>query len=529
MTDRRISRRQLLQIAGTVGGSAAMYKLALGLELLPGLADGVVRPDVAPIPKGSQKVVILGAGIGGLTAAYELSRKGYDVVVLEASHRAGGRNLTLRRGDVVDEIGNRQVCEFDDDPHLYFNAGPARIPGNHTTVLEYCRELGVELAPFINDNRNAWVHDDAVFSGKPIRNREYVTDARGFLAELVAKGLSQHALDADLTNDDVERLRGLVRAFGDLDESLKYRGSPRAGLVSHNYTVPDQLKGVREFPELLKAKFSALAMTFGEMDDQAAMMMEPVGGMDRIVQGFMSKVKDKVRLRCRVQALRLTDDGIDVVYDQKGRTQKIAADFCLNNIPLHLVSGIENNFSPEYSAALAAVPRGKLFKIGLQTKQRFWEAEQIYGGISWTSQDIAQIWYPAHGIHRKKGVILAAYIHDAAASERFQRMTHEERIEAAIQQGSKIHPDYRHHIETGVSVAWHQMNHMLGCSATWTPALRAQWFGRLQAPIGRHYMIGDQVSYHPGWQQGAMHSALYAIANIDQRVRAEHGSKAVTV
>jgi monoamine oxidase len=529
MTPRRISRRQLLQVAGSVGGSAAMYKLALGMGLMPSLADSSARPDIAPIPQGSQKVVILGAGISGLTAAYELGRKGYECIVLEASHRAGGRNLTLRRGDIVDEIGNRQVCEFDDGPHMYFNAGPARIPGNHSTLLDYCRELGVELAPFINDNRNAWVQDDNAFDGKPIRNREYVTDARGFLAELVAKGLSQHSLDAELSNDDVERLRTFVRAFGDLDENLKYRGSARAGLMNHDFTVPERLKNTHQIGELLKTSLSATALTFGEMDDQSAMMMEPVGGMDRVVQGFMNKVKDCVRLHCLVESIALRERGVDVVYSQQGRQHKIAAAYCLNSIPMQLVAGIEHNFPREYSSVFTSVPRGMLGKVGLQARERFWEREQIYGGISWTTQDITQIWYPAHGIHRQKGVILGAYLFNGPAAERFQRMSHAERIEAAIQQGSKIHPDYRRHIETGVSIAWHQMNHMLGCAAMWTPELRAQYFARLQAPVGRHYMIGDQVSYHPGWQQGAMHSALYAVAHIDRRVREEHGTKAVTV
>ena len=100
-----------------------------------------------------KKVLILGAGISGLTAAYELSRKGYEVQVLEASFRAGGRNLTVRNGDRIDETGYPQVCNFDKDPDLYFNCGPARIPGHHKALLDYCKELDVELAPFINDNR----------------------------------------------------------------------------------------------------------------------------------------------------------------------------------------------------------------------------------------------------------------------------------------------------------------------------------------------------------------------------------------
>ena len=86
---------------------------------------------------------------------------------------------------------------------------------------------------------------------------------------------------------------------------------------------------------------------------------------------------------------------------------KTRADYVLNCIPMHLLAGIEHNFPKEYAAGFTAIPRGKLFKIGLQMKERFWEREGIYGGISWTLQDIQQIWYPAHGIHRKKGVMLA--------------------------------------------------------------------------------------------------------------------------
>jgi monoamine oxidase len=65
------------------------------------------------------------------------------------------------------------------------------------------------------------------------------------------------------------------------------------------------------------------------------------------------------------------------------------------------------------------------------------------------------------------------------------------------------------------------MNHMLGCSARWDDSVRAQWFDRLQAPVGRHYLIGDQLSYHSGWQEGAIHSAYHAIADIDKRERGQ--------
>ena len=517
------SRRRLLMSVGAAGGSAAMYRLGTALGVIPNFA-ATARPTLAPA-KGRKTVAILGAGISGLVAAYELGRAGYQCTVLEASHRAGGRNLTLRHGDKVDELGHPQVCPFDDDPDLYLNAGPARIPSTHERLLQYCGELNVALSPFVNDNHNAWVQDDAMFAGRPVRNREYVTDARGFMAELLAKGLAAHEIDAPLDAADTERLIKFLRAYGDLDESAIYRGSSRAGFLNAGMVEPPQLKGVLDFGELLKSSFWQSNMHFAEGQDQSPMMMEPVGGMDKVVDAFMAKVGANVRIGAQVESVTVRDGGVDVTFRQRGKREQLSADYCLNCIPMHLLAGIPNNFPPDYSGAFTAVGRGKLFKLGLQARERFWEREQIYGGISWTAQDITQIWYPAHGIHRQKGVLLAAYTFDDAAGDRFANLSPPQRIELAISQGEKIHPEYRRHIESGVSVAWHRMNHMLGCAPVWDEALYRQWFARLQAPVGNHYLMGDQVSLHPGWQEGAIHSALHAIEDIDRRERASQAER----
>lgn len=515
---RPVSRRDFLHMVGAAGGSTAVYRAAMGLGLMP-LAAHAVRPQLAAANTRPLRILILGAGISGLTAAYELNKKGHSVQILEASFRAGGRNMTLRSGDLIDETGYQQTCRFDADPDLYFNAGPARIPGHHQALLGYCKELGVELEPFINDNRNAWVQDDAMLGGKPIRAREYMTDTRGFVSELMAKSLKPEQMLAPMTAQDVQALREYVRQLGDLDQDFNYKGSARAGLAIHDYTSPERLKAPLDATQLMRSRLM-FTLGFGESDDQAAMMMEPVGGMDRVVAGFLRKVGHLVQLKSQVQAIRVKERGVDVTYRHDGKMVKTSADYVLNCIPMHLLAGIEHNFPADYAAGFTAVPRGKLFKIGFQMKERFWEKEGIYGGISWTTQDITQIWYPPHGINRKKGVVLGAYTFTPEAGEKFARLAPADRLELAIQQGSKIHPDYRSYVENGVSIAWHQMNHMLGCAAQWDEALFAQWFRKLQTPVGNHYLIGDQVSYHPGWQEGAMASAHHAIADIDQRVRA---------
>ena len=517
--DRPISRRQLLNAVGAAGGAAAVHAAATALGLLPAVARAG-QLDLRPAGDRPRHVVVIGAGIAGLTAAYELRKAGHRCTLLEASHRPGGRSLTLRRGDVVDELGARQVCAFDDQPHLYFNAGPARIPGTHVNLLRYCRELDVPLEIFVNDNRNAWVHDDAAFGGRPIRSREYITDARGFVAELLAKSVDPPALDALLDADDHERLREFSRAYGDLDETLAYRGSERAGYASGGMTSPGVKKPVRDFSELLRANFWREYMHWGELADQAAPMLQPVGGMDRIVDGFLRRVGDAVELRAAVREIRLEENGVEVAYTTpRGEVRAVRADYCLNSMPVHLVVGLRHNLPPRYVRALSAPGRGRLVKLAFQAQRRFWEDEHIYGGISWTNQDITQIWYPPHGIHAGTGVILGAYAFDDGPGRRLTGLSPAQRIQAALAQGEKVHPGYRQLVEHGISVAWYRMNHVLGCSTRWTDETMRDHFATLQNPTGRHYMVGDQISYHPGWQEGAIESAYHALRDIERRER----------
>ena len=76
-------------------------------------------------------MIIIGGGIAGLVAAFELGRQGHEPLVLEAQHRVGGRVRTIR----------------DFAPGLYAEAGAMRIPLVHDLTLAYCDLFGLRAAP----------------------------------------------------------------------------------------------------------------------------------------------------------------------------------------------------------------------------------------------------------------------------------------------------------------------------------------------------------------------------------------------
>lgn len=517
-----VSRREFMNLLGATFGTGALIRLGSALRLMPA-AGALSVPALAAPAAGKGRVAVLGAGISGLTVAWELTKAGYECTVVEASNRAGGRIMTVRSGDTVDEIGNRQVCEWDNEPHMYFNAGAARIPSTHRNLLHYCKELGVELEVFINESKTAYVQDDAILGGKPIRNGELSTNVRGFLAELFAKSFTQAQLNEPFSEAESETIMRLIRSFGDLDEDKLYKGSSRAGYASGGFLDHGVLKEMVAFKDVMKTRLLTNTLTANE-GETGPLLMQPVGGMDMIIKGFTRALGDKVIYQAQVAGMQITDDGVDVAFDHNGTRETLSVDYCFNCIPAHLMTGIPHNFPPEYLHAMKYIRRGEAYKAAFQAKERFWEKDDIYGGISWINAPIGQIWYPSHGIHKAKGVVLAAY--NFGGGMHFTKMPQAERVEALLAQGEKLHSDYRQMVEKPITIAWHRINHMLGCSARWQRS-PGGWtheeealFSTLQQPVnGRHYFIGDQVSYHGAWQESAILSAHWALADLDQRLR----------
>jgi monoamine oxidase len=99
-------------------------------------------------------------------------------------------------------------------------------------------------------------------------------------------------------------------------------------------------------------------------------------------------------------------------------------------------------------------------------------------------------------------------------------MSPADRVKKAVEYGAQIHPQYREEFENGVSVAWHRVPSHLGCFGGWTEQTRAKHYKNLCAIDGRIVLAGEHASELPGWQEGAVLSALDAITRLHQRVLA---------
>ena len=228
-----LTRRQFLMRVGQAGGYSATFVMMQSLGLLAIPEASAESSKLRLVDGKGTKVVILGAGIAGLVAAYELGKAGYRCTVLEARERCGGRNWTIRGGtDVEFTSGVRQSCSFDEAS--YFNAGPARLPAIHRTMLGYCDQLAVPLEVEVNSSRGALMQSDKLNGGAPVTERQAVNDTRGHVSELLAKCVKQGALYQELTLADRERMLAFLRVYGDLEGGLVVCGVGRGAGVAHD-------------------------------------------------------------------------------------------------------------------------------------------------------------------------------------------------------------------------------------------------------------------------------------------------------
>jgi monoamine oxidase len=529
-----LTRRVFLERIAQIGGYAATFSTMQVLGLLPAVGQSSLPSLSADFGRG-KKILILGAGIAGMSAAYELRKAGFDCTILEARNRPGGRSWSVRDGSVVEFTdGTKQTCSWSNGGYL--NAGPARIPSIHTQLLDYCHELGVPLEVEINVSRSALMQAPQLNDGKPVVQRQVVHDTRGYLAELLAKAINKDALDAELTGEDKARMLAFLNQFGDLDNGA-YLGTSRAG-----YTIPrgaglskSAIHQPLKLSELLAADL-AKGELYEEQIDWQATMFQPVGGMDRIPYGFAKSLGAMIQYDSPVTDITTSDTGVTVAYTRAGTPQTIKADFCICTMPISVLARTRNNFSPETQQAFTGMPMTALYKIAWESP-RFWETQdRIYGGISFLKSPLVDIvWYPSARMFSPTGVLVSGF-----ASERddtgglgggmpgggsgkltpFGALpTIQAKLDASRAAVETLHPGCSHQLTKPIYVNWSRIPYSLGCFANNHLASSDAAYAVLDKPQGRTFFAGDYLSHLVGWQEGAILSAHHAIARIAQQVR----------
>lgn len=496
-----VNRRHFLQqfglVAGALVGSSLFSKI-----------------DAFAASRRPRHVVIIGAGMAGLCAAYELQKRGHSSVILEAdASHVGGRVRTLR---------------FDDG--LYGEAGAMRIPSKHQLTRQYVREFGLPLRKFVSGNKEAYYH----LRGRRARIKD--GGQLGALYDLAPaeRGKSPHDLWSELV---LKRLG----AMSDEEKRELASLAPQSELVrSLDAVTLDQFArsaGMsREALEYLASAFqlesvansAAVSAFFHEEADEiwSTDLHEIVGGFDRLPHAFSARLQNKPRMGCEVVAIEQdqTRKRAAAIFRQAGKQHREEGDFLLCTLPLPILRTLDVSpaFSGPKQRAIRQLQYESATKVLALAERRFWEADDgIYGGTSHADLPSQATVYPSDNaqardpnVSSRPAVFLASFTWGTAARA-VDKLPPSERAPFQIRQVAKIHPQLHEPGMIRRSIAWSWDDHRWSRGAFAFPAPGQRHLQRdAAAPEGRAYFAGEHCSINHAWVQGALESALLAVEGI---------------
>ncbi|MCI0395107.1 MAG: flavin monoamine oxidase family protein [Chloroflexi bacterium] len=467
----------------------------------PQMIDQVAQSGLPERSGPRQKVVIVGAGMAGLVAGYELLRAGHEPLILEARQRVGGRIETLRE-------------PFTHG--LYAEAGAMRIPRTHHLTLGYCEKFGLTLRPFTMGNPRAYYY----FAGRKFRAGEV--------------GQNPELLPFDLTPGERGKSAGQLwrEAIREIEEALRTHGEAAWTGIAEEF---DQFS-TREFLEYKGWSEGAIEM-YGLMADQEALMnssflellredvggfyedmSEIEGGMDSLPRAFLPALGRNIRFGAKMMAMDQSPEGVIIHYQTGAGRFTAEGDYAIITVPFPVLRHVEvvKPFSRAKQRAIRQLHYDASAKIVMQFRRRFWEEDDgIYGGGTTSDLPIRATYYPDHSQETGRGVLLASYTWSEDA-QRWGSLSPRDRIEQALENLMLIHPQVREEFEIGATKMWHDDEFAGGAFALFDPGQQTLLYQAIINPEGRIYFAGEHASLAHAWIQGAIESGLRTAMQVHQ-------------
>ena len=499
-------------------------------------------PGQAPSPK---KVIIAGAGLGGLASAYLLTRHDHEVIVLEARNRVGGRIETFRQ-------------PFSEG--LFAEAGAFFISDQHKLATRYITEIcGLSLAPILPAQAPTLYylqdHQPPMIEISPPRGLGSLANELG----LSHDDPLQAWQGFDLTDD--EKKLGLFRFrskyFGvteprvlgkpeeqqwppaslmqyDKMDCLEYLKRQGASSSAINLLRPWLDPFLDEFDKLSALgiyREAALARTFGNKDTKWFTVQN---GMDEFPQKLVAKLKPKtIRPNSRVVEIRQEPKGVIVTYVDlsSGASLKETADHLICTVPFSVLRHIKVTppFSPAKQKAIEELPHTSIARVYLQCNERLWApAPEHWKGVVFTDLPIGAVIDSTAHIRDKTSGILHSYVSGNRARS-ITAMKESDRINYLVEELEKIFPGIRKSFEAdgrrGASKCWDEDEWAKGAYAYFKPGQMFDLMPHLATPewqdesVKRVHFAGDHTSRMPGWMEGALASGHRAAREIDPSVQ----------
>ncbi len=323
----------------------------LGLCILFTALFNVVLQAAEATTYKNPRVVIIGAGSSGLTAAYELSNHRVETDVYEGRDRIGGRTNTHY---------------FDKEKQIFFEEGGTTIEPSHFATINLARELNVPLTKRGLGSRDLVIIDKG--SVIPLKetmlaNLENLTKTLGFSAKLYKKGkvlpsTSFHTMAQSLDDFNFR----FLKKYYEQEVGIPFEKAPSEDVL----WVYEEMK---DYLDLLKAKHILQAPL--EDIDEDAYNYTVTEGISSLMHALAEAIQPKstIHLNYTLTALRKEKEKFILTFDHGGKEEIVPADYVIMTIPFstlrHVAIDDSVGLSEFTKEAIATLPYGDHSKVGI--------------------------------------------------------------------------------------------------------------------------------------------------------------------
>ncbi|MEM7281441.1 MAG: NAD(P)/FAD-dependent oxidoreductase [Pseudomonadota bacterium] len=388
--------------------------------------------------RDSDGVIVIGAGLAGLAAAYELHKAGRKVTVLEARSHPGGRVRTYRdpfADGLYAEMGAEYVDATDDYDH------------------KYCNEFGLKVM-------TAKLYDGIYLKGRNI-SMAGLKNGSETLPYEGAKGGSLFGQETQFTKElvskikDPEQLPEEVLKFDNLSvvEYLLDQGAPQDIITLYKYlnatettARPDQMSALKMI------KDHAAAADFNEDVDEGRIF----GGNDQLPKAFAKNLSDQVLYNRPVKRFKWSKDGVEVFFQERGEIKSLQGKQLVLALPFSVLREVamDTFFSNQKMEVVNSLRYGQVMKVAMQFKQRFWDESGSLGQRVFSDTKLRRVYHMSVDQPGPRGILMS--FTTGTDAEYLGGLSSQQRQAQALAEATKIWPEAPKYWEGAAIKYWNE-------------------------------------------------------------------------
>ena len=486
-SDKKLTRRSFLKKTAATTSLVAFSPLTIS-SIINGSSD-------------DKRIIVVGAGLAGLSCAYELNQAGFNVILIEARSRPGGRVRTYRD-------------PFADN--LYAEMGAEYVDSTDNLVKQYCNKFGLKVLP-------AKQYDGVYVRGRRLSMKGIQSGTDSLPFEGIQKG--------KLFGQEVQYIQkwiDLVKQKGEtspevlaldnisVEEVLKKGGAPKDIIDLYTYTNATEATSV---PSRMSALNMILANSRTSAFSENTVEGRIFGGNDQLPKAFAKRLGTKIKYNRSLQSLAFNSKRITANVIEDGKPKSIKAIKCVLALPASILRSvkIDPGFSSEKTNCIQKQQYGHVMKIAMQYRKRFWDQNNSIGQRVFTDTPLRRIYHFSIDQPGPRGILLTFTSGEDA--KKIGRFNENRRMKVAQNTCKNIWPEAPKYWENGITKYWNE-DPFIKASYSLAGVGQKGYREILAKSEGPVHFAGEHTALHRASMNGAIESGLRVAQEVKKALKA---------